>query len=85
MPNEVNDIVCFAPRHTPRGVAAPTQDRANSPRDPALGPLANLRRKISSRLARHVALERRRFVDARAIFVLGLSPRLTRWPNLLPC
>lgn len=67
MPNEVNDIVCFAPRHTPRGVAAPTQDRANSPRDPALGPLANLRRKISSRLARHVALERRRFVDARAM------------------
>ena len=65
MPNEVNDVACFAPRQTPRGVTAPRQERADSPSNRAHGPLANLRRKISSRLARHVALERRRFVNPR--------------------
>jgi len=63
MPNKVNDVVRFAPREAPCAVAASNDNRAESPFDRADGPLANLGRKISSRLARHVALERRRLVN----------------------
>ncbi len=45
-------------------VAAPNDVFAESPFNRGDGPLAILRRKISSRLGRHVALERRRLVNA---------------------
>lgn len=65
MPNEVDDIVRFTPREAIGVVAPPNKDRAESPRDRAYGPLATLQRKVSSRLARHVALERRRLANIR--------------------
>ncbi len=53
MSSEADDVVAFAPN---RG-------RAGSPGDRARELLTTLRRKISSRLARHVALERRQLVN----------------------
>ena len=63
MPNEVQDVVGFAPSGPPFPAAAPDDDRPSSPFDRADGLLASLRRRISSRLARHLALERRRLVS----------------------
>ena len=63
MPNEGNDVVAFAPREPPLLAAPPDGDRGEQPFDRAGGPMAALRRKISSRLARHVALERRQLVN----------------------
>ncbi len=63
MPNKVNDVVRFAPREASCFVAASNHNRADSPYQRACGPLSTLRRKIASRLARHVALERRRLVN----------------------
>lgn len=63
MPNELSDVVGFGLGEPPRAVAAPNDNRAGSPFDRADGFLANLQRRISSRLARHVALERRRLVN----------------------
>ncbi len=64
MPNKVSDVVCFAPPETPRGDEPPGGIRAEPSCDRTVGAMANLRRKIASRLARHVALERRRLVNA---------------------
>ena len=64
MPNNVNDIVRFTPREATSVVAPPIENRAEPPRHRAPGPLSTLRRKVSSRLARHIALERRRLVNA---------------------
>ena len=64
MRNEVNDVAGFAPSERPCVVTTPDGARAESPFDRADGPVANLQRKISSRLARHVAIERRRLVNA---------------------
>ena len=63
MPNGGNDVVSIALRDPPHRVAAPDDDHAESPFDRGGGPLAILCRKISSRLARHVPLERRRLVN----------------------
>jgi len=63
MLNEGNAAVGFAPSKPPFLAAAPDDERADSPFDRGDGPLTVLRRKISSRLARHVALERRRLVN----------------------
>jgi peptidoglycan/xylan/chitin deacetylase (PgdA/CDA1 family) len=63
MPNGGNDVVSIALREPLYLIAAPDDDHAESPFDRGDGPLAILRRKISSRLARHVALERRRLVN----------------------
>jgi peptidoglycan/xylan/chitin deacetylase (PgdA/CDA1 family) len=63
MPNEGNDDVGLAPCEPPLVAAPPDGDRGEQPFDRAGGPMAALRRKISSRLARHVALERRRLVN----------------------
>jgi peptidoglycan/xylan/chitin deacetylase (PgdA/CDA1 family) len=62
MPNVVNDAAGFAPCGPPHLGVASHEEGARSPFDRADGPLAHLRRKISSRLSRHVALERRRLV-----------------------
>jgi peptidoglycan/xylan/chitin deacetylase (PgdA/CDA1 family) len=66
MPNRGNNFVGAALREAPEPlclVSAPDDERAESPFDRGDGPLAILRRKISSRLARHVALGRRRLVN----------------------
>lgn len=63
MRNEVSDVVGLAPSEWPCADAKPIDGRAESPFDRADGPVANLQRKISSRLARHVAIERRRLVN----------------------
>ena len=66
MPNGGNDVVSIALREAPEPpylVAVPDDERAESPFDRGDGPLAILRRKISSRLARHVPLGRRRLVN----------------------
>ena len=64
MLERVNDVFGFAARKRPGEVTPPNEDLAESPHDRAHGRLETLRRKVSSRLARHVALERRRLVNA---------------------
>jgi peptidoglycan/xylan/chitin deacetylase (PgdA/CDA1 family) len=63
MPNEGNDDVGLASCGPALVAAPPDDDRGESPFDRADGPMVVLRRKISSRLARYVALERRRLVN----------------------
>jgi peptidoglycan/xylan/chitin deacetylase (PgdA/CDA1 family) len=64
MPNKGNDVVDFAPSQPPLPTAPPDDACGESPFDRGDGPIAVLRRKVSSRLARHVALERRQLVNA---------------------
>lgn len=64
MPNRVNDAFGFAAPETPRVVAAPDENCAELPHNRASRILAILQRKLSSRLARHVALKRRRLVNS---------------------
>jgi peptidoglycan/xylan/chitin deacetylase (PgdA/CDA1 family) len=63
MPNEGKDVVGFAPCEPSLLAAPPDDGRGESPFDRADGPMAVLRRKISSRLARHFALKRRQLVN----------------------
>jgi peptidoglycan/xylan/chitin deacetylase (PgdA/CDA1 family) len=65
MPSEANDVVALAPSQASRVAAPPNHGPAGAPGDRARDLLTTLRRKLSSRLARHVALERRRLVNAR--------------------
>ena len=64
MPNRVNDAFRFAARETPRVVAAPDENCAEPRHNQVSSALAILQRKLSSRLARHVALKRRRLVNS---------------------
>ncbi|MBV8472424.1 MAG: polysaccharide deacetylase family protein [Hyphomicrobiales bacterium] len=60
----MNDVFRFAARETARFVAAPDESGAELPHNRVSRALANLQRKLSSRLARHVALNRRRLVNS---------------------
>jgi peptidoglycan/xylan/chitin deacetylase (PgdA/CDA1 family) len=60
MPDTINDVVRFTARGATGAPGAPGEYRAKQPGNREYGPLATLQRKVSSRLARHVALQRRR-------------------------
>ena len=66
MPDMINDVVHFAPTvAVAAAIGAPDEYRtAPSPHEGG-GPIATLQRKVSSRLARHVALQRRRLFNRR--------------------
>ncbi len=63
MPSKANEVVALAPSRASRPAAPPDDARLGSPGDRLGEFLTTLRRKMSSRLARHVALERRRLVN----------------------
>ncbi|MGO8831453.1 MAG: polysaccharide deacetylase family protein [Roseiarcus sp.] len=64
MPNKVNDIVRFTPGKATSLAGLTVGNPSEPPRRRASGPLSTLQDKVSSRLARHIALERRRLVNA---------------------
>ncbi len=61
MLNPANDFIAQAPLVA----APPRQPLAEEPRDPVHSPFTLLRRKVSSRLARHIAIKSRRLANAR--------------------
>jgi peptidoglycan/xylan/chitin deacetylase (PgdA/CDA1 family) len=65
MPDTINDVVHFTPRSATSVAAAQNEARARRSDTRECGPLATLQRKVSSRLARHVALQRRRLFNRR--------------------
>jgi peptidoglycan/xylan/chitin deacetylase (PgdA/CDA1 family) len=65
MPDTINDVVHFTPREATVGIARHNEARAGQSGTREYGPLATLRRKLSSRLARHVALQRRHLFNRR--------------------
>ncbi len=65
MPDTTNDVVHFALREATAAIAARNEYHAEPPGNRGYSPIATLQRKVSSRLARHVALQRRRLFNRR--------------------
>jgi peptidoglycan/xylan/chitin deacetylase (PgdA/CDA1 family) len=65
MPDTINDVVHFTPREATGAPAARSGRRAEPAGNRGYNPIATLQRKVSSRLARHVALQRRRLFNRR--------------------